>query len=364
MISYDIPDFDTLISQEETQFNTGELNANFNDLSMVPPLWNIFEDSQFTHKRQASLDYNINNYPLRTSIKLFRVENDSLKSKCSGIMIGKQHVLTATHCVAALNKDSLLYDSLVVCPAPDNGELNPNFNCSPVSKIYFFENWDLSITDLALLELSLPIGLQTGWVSIGFDSNDTSLLNGIFYKFSYPVKTLPEIDSNSYNGDTLYYGYGIADLATENNLGIANTNAIPGESGSSLVKIENNTRYTSYGVLTWSANMMHCRFTNWKFYTFKSIIENRSQLSLPRNFRDSSISLYPNPTNGLLNIYIPQMHSVCSVSLMDISGRKLIDRRNPDNTLQLDLTGFQNGTYVLIIDVGDKWIVEKVIKFN
>jgi hypothetical protein len=74
------------------------------------------------------------------------------------------------------------------------------------------------------------------------------LLDGIFYKFSYPASTIPALDSNSYNGDTLYYGYGIADIVNENNFGVMHTNGIPGESGSSLIKIENNKTYTSYWI--------------------------------------------------------------------------------------------------------------------
>lgn len=69
------------------------------------------------------------------------------------------------------------------------------------------------------MELEKSIGDDKGWISISFDSIDSSFLDGIFYKFSYPATTILSSDSNSYNGDTLYYDYGIADIVNDNSFG-------------------------------------------------------------------------------------------------------------------------------------------------
>ena len=265
--------FDSSITSESTVFFKGLFDEYIVPLDETIPISNIYPGSNFTFKRQASLDYNITGFPIRTSIKLYRYENDSLKSKCSGILISRKHVLTACHCVAQFSNDSLLYTSLFVSPVYDNGQFNTFLKGSRVKKVYFPENWDFN-KDFSILELEEPIGVDNGWISIGFEEDTSILLNGIFYKFSYPAIYLPQVDSNEFNGDTLYYGYGLVDNAEENFLMISGASGIPGESGSSIIKISYNNLYTSYGTLSFSGDLRHSRITNWKYFAIKHFINN------------------------------------------------------------------------------------------
>lgn len=356
-----IPEFDTGITSEETNYNTGMFNNNYNDLSLLFPSENINNRTNFTFKRQASKDYDVNGFPIRTSVKLFKWENDSIKSRCSGSMISRRHVLTACHCVAALDKNSLLYDSLFVCPVLDNGVYNNNFDCSWVKKVFFFENWDLR-TDFSVLELEKPVGKNTGWISIGFDANDSSLLDGIFYKFSYPATTIPLLDTNAYNGDTLYYCYGVADIVTDHSFGVTNAIGIPGESGSSLIKIENQKKYTSYGVFSSSTNFNHSRLTNWKYYALKSIISNDIELNIQDIQKKAFVSIYPNPVEDKLKIIPLDKNGITNIFLFNINGTKIIDKNKISDETQFDLSGFPAGTYILVIFINKKKIVKKIIK--
>ncbi len=356
--------FDTLLLHEKTPYNTGTYNNIHETLNLLPPSENIFEGTRFTIKKQASKDYDINNFPIRTSIKLFMWENDSLKNLCSGSIISRKHVLTACHCVAKINKDSLVYDSLFVCPVFDNGEVNTNFDCSWVKRIYFFENWTIADSDFSVLELENPIGENTGWLSIGFDANDSSLLDGIYYKFSYPSLTIPELDPNNYNGDTLYYNYGIADIASNHLFGISGTKGIPGESGSSLIKIENQNSYTSYGVLSYSHNLLHNRLTNWKYYAFKSVIINDLELYTSIIGKNDNVSIFPNPTANYLNIICPEEHSLNKIVLYDLMGKKVLEKTNLAKKTRIDISELNRGQYILIGHTDNTIIVEKVIKHS
>ena len=122
------------IAYEKTNFDIGSFNNNFSPLCEKSPTKNTFPNSWFTIKERVELDYNINDFPIRTSIKLFRSDNGTLIQKCSGSMVSRKHVLTACHCVFDPMTGNILYDSLLVTPAFDNGIENLNFEGSWVKK--------------------------------------------------------------------------------------------------------------------------------------------------------------------------------------------------------------------------------------
>lgn len=357
----DLGDFDTSIVEEHTNYFIGNIDNNIAFLNEEVPTENIYPGSNFTRKRQASTAYDINDFPIRTTVKLYKWENNSLKSKCTGSIISRKHVLTAGHCVAHLNKDSLLYDSLFVSPVYDNGKISPIFQGSWVKKIYLFKNWNLG-KDFSILELENPIGDYTGWISIGFDSNDINLLDGIFYKFSYPATTMPEIDPNPYNGDTLYYGYGLADLADKNGIMIQGTSGIPGESGSSLIKINNEHTYTSYGVLSFSTDLYHNRLTNWKYFALKQVIKDDISLNVPDLELYENIRVYPNPAKNIVNVHMADESTISTISIINSQGQIIKVQSNKSSEATLDISVLPVGFYLLKIESGNKVTVRKMVK--
>ena len=75
---------------------------------------------------------------------------------------------------------------------------------------------------------------------------------------------------------------------------------------------------------------------------------------------DSSISLYPNPTNEGVNI--SSNFNIKSVELYDIQGRILETSIEHSATIKLDISEKQNGIYFLKINTENGSKVEKVIK--
>ena len=231
---------------------------------------------EFTDFYPAHNIFDINKYPVRTAVKIFRIENDTLKQKCSGILVSENHVLTDYHCIGEYDSlhNFIFEDSTYIYPVYDNGIGNSLWKTSEaIEYITFKENLSSSFgssTDIALIKLKDDIGAENGWIGIGFNENSDFFFNNVFHKFSYPGKVDPTDSTRIFNGDTLRYNYGKLDIIEDQWLGYG-IRAIPGQSGSSLIYTDNN-EYYSVGTLVWSLNSRHARINREIFYSLGAII--------------------------------------------------------------------------------------------
>jgi len=351
---------DTSITSACTAYNLGDLDSHLELLDENYPTTNTYPNSNFTYKRRAELDFDLENYPIRTSVNTFYFDQGDMKPRCSGSMISQRHVLSAAHCYSEWGGPFFEEDSLFVAPIFNNGLLS-KYEGSYVEKIYIFQDWQINGEDISILELEHNLGAETGWLGIGFEDDAEILKEGIFYKFSYPGQTILQIDSNHYNGDTLFYSYGLVDIVTDAHIAIGGTSGIFGESGSSIIKVKNEAQYTTYGVLSYAGNLSHSKITSNQFFAFKNIISDDIVLS-NEHFQEEKqqLNIYPNPTSNYLNISIDDQ--ILDLTIYNNFGQTISSDRYDKVKKQLSLQNLATGIYYIKIETETSNYSEKFIK--
>lgn len=381
MVVYDIESqvLDTIPSFEIDSIKTLDntfWNYGYNDeqeiLDIQPPD-STYNNSGFTDYYPAQQFFDINKYPIRTVVNIFRIDADTLKQTCSGILVQKKYVLTDCHCIGKWDslKNFNFLDSLYIYPAYDNGRENPIWSSTKAIEYFTFAiNMKLNystIKDIALIKLKDDIGLETGWMGIAFNDDDTFFENNVLHKLSYPGEIDPSDTTRVFNGDTLYYNYGKLDLIDNEWLGYG-INGIRGQSGSSLF-YTNNDEYYSFGTQVWAANSRHIRINREIFYSFKSIMD-----STTTSIEKESIALdnyylanaYPNPFNPSTTIKysIPIVKSkhasplqYVTLKVYDILGRevtRLVNKEQQPGNYEVvfNATKLPSGTYFYKLTVG------------
>lgn len=81
-------------------------------------------------------------------------------------------------------------------------------------------------------------------------------------------------------------------------------------------------------------------------------------------FNEDMFSVYPNPTNGNLNIRINNFSGKVNIQVIDINGRIVNDYRNTDlnEETSLDLNNLQSGMYIIKVSGDNVNYTKKIIK--
>lgn len=78
------------------------------------------------------------------------------------------------------------------------------------------------------------------------------------------------------------------------------------------------------------------------------------------NFDVSSISVYPNPTTGIISISNQDNHVIDKIEIVDILGKTVSVK--PENTSRIDISEMTKGVYIFKIYSGENVSINKIIK--
>lgn len=86
-----------------------------------------------------------------------------------------------------------------------------------------------------------------------------------------------------------------------------------------------------------------------------------STLNTP-HFQIEKLSIFPNPTTGLLNIKGNNLKEPVSLSIIDMNGRNVYFDKNYNTEKMIDIRKVQSGIYILNIKTKEKNYTQKIIK--
>ena len=123
-------------------------------------------------------------------------------------------------------------------------------------------------------------------------------------------------------------------------------------------------------ILNWTCNY---NTTNWVYLKVKgwgasnfgsytlAYLETQALNNNEYDFLKEDIIIYPIPTNNKISINAKDS-IITKIDLFDIQGRKVLSNNYNDTKIELNLSTFANGTYLLKVYSNDKSQIHKIIK--
>jgi hypothetical protein len=88
------------------------------------------------------------------------------------------------------------------------------------------------------------------------------------------------------------------------------------------------------------------------------------ELSFKKYLNESSISVFPNPTNSTATVQLNSKNknaSINFVKIYDILGKEILSQKVNETSISLDLSGYQKGVYVIQVNDFEKTFHQKII---
>ena len=102
--------------------------------------------------------------------------------------------------------------------------------------------------------------------------------------------------------------------------------------------------------------------SNWKKDETAKFVNNEVECTTSVNdLKEQVISIYPNPTTGILNIDF-SAEQVQSLRISDITGKTVFEKTKVNQGETIDLSSFANGIYFLFVQTDKESSSLKIIK--
>lgn len=133
-----------------------------------------------------------------------------------------------------------------------------------------------------------------------------------------------------------------------------------------LYNLQNSSAHPNLlGMMTWSINwdaLNTCSSSYDYAQTFQDIFLS-TQASIEESFL-SDLKIYPNPTNGIFKLISESTVGNSKLDVISMAGELVMSQQvNLTNEVEVDISSFENGFYLLRISNGDKVKNTRVSKF-
>jgi hypothetical protein len=74
-----------------------------------------------------------------------------------------------------------------------------------------------------------------------------------------------------------------------------------------------------------------------------------------------NVNIFPNPTSGILHISLSDYSSVVNISIFNVSGQQLLKNASTSSEMDLNLSSFAKGIYLLKVQSGENTTVKRIV---
>ena len=213
----------------------------------------------------------------------------------------------------------------------------------------------------SIVTLDLEVNQSTTGVDDIYACNDYTWIDGNNYTSSNNIATYTL--TNSVGCDsviTLDLVVNNPDVGVTNNAPTITATATSGtfqwvscDENYTPITGETDASYTAVG------NGSYAVIVNQNGCTDTSACETIANIGL-ENLNQENLSIFPNPTNGLVKISNTSM--IQSIKVIDATGRVIIEKEPEAEEVSVDLSKYSNGTYTMEVTLTEGVIRRKVIK--
>lgn len=105
--------------------------------------------------------------------------------------------------------------------------------------------------------------------------------------------------------------------------------------------------------------VMHGIYENIATTTLTTSCDVSCLLSVENSIANSQVSLYPNPSSGIINIMMPNNQSITRIAVSNVLGQTIMIF---ENTVKLDISSLIKGTYFVTVVTDKEKTTKKIIK--